>query len=752
MKNSLFLSMLVFLFIHSSALGQVIEGKVFDAKYDKPLHEANVVIDENGKGDFTDESGIFAIGAIKPGTYTLRASLVGYQLYEQKITIPLSGLNGLSIYLQPTNIALNNAFAVTARRIESSDFASPEAITLIDQAQLKQEIPRSTPEALEGATGIFMQKTNHGGGSPFIRGLTGNQNLLMIDGIRLNNATYRYGPNQYLATIDPYLISNIEVVRGAGSVLYGSDALGGVVNVLSKTPAYATESFMVGGRLGGKWMSEDMQQSGRTEIRLADKKIAFSGGFTYSDFGDIVGGDSTGKQSPTGYKEYAGDMKLRVKLADQHEVILAWQYDKQSDVPRYDKIINNYSRYHFDPQIRQLGYVRLKSNFPKPLVNQLTLTASVNRSDETRILQKTGSSIIREEQDLVTTYGLSAEISSIISENWQAVSGLDYYFDRVGSKASENTAGTIVKKRGYYPDGASSNSLAIYTSHTISLQRWTVIAGGRLNSFVIQAEDENFENVDVRPTALVGSASLMYHLKPDQNLIFSMYSAFRAPNINDLSSFGSFNAGIEIPNPNLKPEKSINMELGYKLRSEKISGSFFVFGSHMKDLINRKPTTYLGLDSLDGERVYTKDNIDKALLYGAEAELHYALAQGFDLYGNLTYTYGQNESDDEPMQRIPPLNGKLGLLYKTQSGLWAKIEWLSAAMQDRLSSGDISDSRIPAGGTPGWNVVNVRAGFDWKWLGISAGFNNLLDEDYRTHGSGINGYGRSVWVALVVEF
>jgi iron complex outermembrane receptor protein/hemoglobin/transferrin/lactoferrin receptor protein len=113
-------------------------------------------------------------------------------------------------------------------------FDTPEAVSVLTQKQLLQNAPRSTPEALMGLPGVWVQKTNHGGGSPFIRGLTGQQTLILIDGIRLNNATFRSGPNQYFNTIDPQSIAQIEVLRGSGSVQYGSDALGGVVHVLTK--------------------------------------------------------------------------------------------------------------------------------------------------------------------------------------------------------------------------------------------------------------------------------------------------------------------------------------------------------------------------------------------------------------------------------------------------------------------------------------------------------------------------------------
>jgi len=731
---------------------QQISGTVFDAKYDRPLEGVNIAIENTGLGAVTDKEGKFQIDGLSPGNYKIHATLLSYLAYDKEMVLDDKPLQEIKIYLQPTIHSLNNDFAITARRIESTTFSSPEPITIINNILLEEEMPRSTPEALMGATGVFVQKTNHGGGSPFIRGLTGNQNLLLIDGIRLNNATFRYGPNQYLSSVDQLIVERLEVVRGAGSVLYGSDAMGGVINVLTKNPAYSNDGFKVGGSIYGKWMSGDMEKSGRADLNLANKKYAFSGGFSYKDFGDIMAGGDIGEQSPSAYQEYSGDAKLKVKLNKNYELIFAYQYDKQKDVPRYDKIINGYTKYQFDPQIRQLGYVRLRSNYKNKWFKQVNYTGSFNQSEETRIKQKEGSEKVTTENDKVNTFGGTVEVNSFPTENWRFSSGIEYYHDKVYSDKIETEGSESITKRGYYPDGANSASLAFYTSHTLDVNKFSFVLGGRFNAHNIKASDDGFGDIDIHPTALVGSLSAIYHLGEHYNLIGSIYNAFRAPNINDLSSFGSFNYGIEVPNPDLNPEKSLNFELGIKTKYEKFSGSLFIFRSQLSDLIDRVETQYNGQDSIDGEKVYRKKNISEAYIQGIETEAHYEFTSWLSAYGNLTYTFGENVSKEGPMRRIPPLNGKISLHYNCKCGFWSRLELLSAGKQERLSAGDISDSRIPDGGTPGWNVINLRAGYNWKWLELSAGFNNIFDESYRTHGSGVDGYGRSVWLALKVGF
>src|SRR5687768_7461000 len=196
---------------------------------------------------------------------------------------------------------------ITAQRSKQKELFIPYSVQSINKGYLKNFGPRTTPEALMGINGVFIQKTNHGGGSPFVRGLTGNQTLILIDGIRLNNSTFRYGPNQYLNTIDAYTINRIEVAKGTGSVQYGSDALGGVMQVFTKEPSFSQTDKKWKGKAVTKYMTRNMEKSVRGEGEYNAQKMAAMVGSTYRDFGCFVGCDSTAKQSPSGYKSFAVD-------------------------------------------------------------------------------------------------------------------------------------------------------------------------------------------------------------------------------------------------------------------------------------------------------------------------------------------------------------------------------------------------------------------------------------------------------------
>jgi iron complex outermembrane receptor protein/hemoglobin/transferrin/lactoferrin receptor protein len=339
--------------------GQTLTGVVSDALLNHPLENAVVSLPGTPLTTLTDGSGRFTFRQVAPGTYGLRVGLLGYVTREVAVTVGQEDDAPLLVALSQTTIQLNYGAVVTAQRFEAELFNRPEAVSVVGFRELRQRVPRTVPEALTGATGVFLQKTNHGGGSPFVRGLTGQQTLLLTDGIRINNATFRSGPNQYLNTFDPLGISQIEVVRGSGSVQYGSDALGGAVQLLTRTPQLG-EHFRAGGSAVVKYMSADMERTGRAETELSNRHFALLGGIAWRDFGDIKAGGDLGYLRPTGYTQLSGDLKARLRLSQHLQLMAAWQHLTQDSVPLYHRVrLENYQYAHFDPQQRQLGYLRL---------------------------------------------------------------------------------------------------------------------------------------------------------------------------------------------------------------------------------------------------------------------------------------------------------------------------------------------------------------------------------------------------------
>ncbi len=727
---------------------QAITGKIFDRENNKPIAKANVLLKNTTLGTITNNEGFFLINSQKKGNHVLQISHVGFETRE--IVVHTANIQELSIQLQPVSIQLHKSIVVTASRTELLSFQTPDAIAVLTRQELKNNAPRSMAEALTGVTGVWMQKTNHGGGSPFVRGLTGNQTLLLMDGIRLNNATFRYGPNQYFNTIDVFSVDRVEVIRGKGSVLYGSDALGGVINVLTRTPRFTSGNPHLGGRGMVKYMSKGMEKSGLSELTYAAKNFAFSGSINYKDFGDIYAGGTLAYQRPTGYSENGVNLKAKLRFTENCQITTAFQYLRQNDVGRYDQVAERgYEQYDFDPQIHRLAYVRIEHYYDSKWFKKLKLNVSNQLSDETRKKQKKNSTTTTLENDVVKTHGISLENYSWFSKNWEVVSGAEFYADKVesGKMVINTETAHQSSERGLYPNNSNMHNFGIFSQHTLKQNKFQLNFGGRFNTFRINSNDPEFGKVKLTPSSLVGNLSLQYFTTTTQQIIVAAHSAFRAPNINDISTFGLFDYGIEIPSPGLSPEKTFTIEAGYKKAGEQFSMAITAFSTRLKDQIIRIKSTYNGDEYIDNERVYIKDNVARSSIKGVEFESGIELSGNLTFINNLTWLYGKDLKNDEPMRRIPPLNGRMALQYN-KLRTFAEAEFLFAAKQDRLSGGDMDDHRIPLGGTPGWNILNLKAGYSWTKVSVNAGLQNVFNQAYRIHGSGIDAYGRSFWLTL----
>ena len=646
-----------------------------------------------------------------------------------------------------TKTELLKEVIVNSQRISEKNLKTAASVTVLTFKNLKKYQVRTTPEALMNSTGVFIQKSTHGAGSPFVRGLTGNQTLILIDGIRLNNSTFRYGPNQYLNTIDPFSLDRIEVLRGSGSVAYGSDALGGTVQLFTSNPEFTSKTTFNANALT-RFASNDMEKTFHSDFAFGSKNIATKTGLSIRDFGDIVGGDTTGKQFPTGYKELAFDFKGKFRLSKNWETTIAHQLVQQKNIPLYYRIhLENFLINEFSSQKRSLSYFKLNGKTDSKLLKSVDLTASLQNTSEQRNTQKKGSDILRVETDKVETFGFSMNVISSISKGWTANSGIEFYQDVVNSERYDQNVLTnsIKKSRGLYPDNSKFQSYAIYSLHHIQKDKWQFNFGGRLNGFKINITDDNLGNVIVEPNALVYNLSLAYGLSQNASVYSSFSTGFRSPNIDDMGTLGIVDFRYEVPKYDLKPEKSYNFEVGYKLRKDRFAASLALFNTDLADLITRIKVEN---QQINGINIYRKENVEKAYIRGFEAEMEYLLSNKIKFYGNLSYAFGKNITKNEPVRRIPPMNGKLGIEYRKNTFFIRPEVWF-ASEQSRLAQGDEDDIRIGKSGTKGWITTNIFTGFDQKNYAINLSIQNINNADYRTHGSGINGVGRSLWLTLI---
>ena len=646
------------------------------------------------------------------------------------------------------SIASMDEVTVTATRRSAQSSKLPYSISVLSREDASKQLSRTVPESLTGIPGVFVQKTNHAGGSPFLRGLTGNQSLILVDGIRLNNSIFRYGPNQYMTLIDPLIVEKVEVVKGTGSVQYGSDAMTGVINIQTTALSFM-EKPQWNEKASLRVTESGMEFSFRPELKYEGRKFAFLIGASNKKFGDLKGGDSTGFQAPSAYAEKSFDFKWMNDLGKGWQLTGAYQWLQQTDVPVYHKYkLENFALNTSDPIGRGLGYLQLKKALKSTHFKSLDIFVANQFIAESRFSRKNNTTVTRFERDRISTSSAGIDLYQYFNSHWKANTGIELYTDRVYSERKENNTSTGVNTllRGLYPDGARYANIAAYTLHHYQIGKLQLEAGMRYNRYIATINEATLGKVILKPHALVFQGGANYELLNAVYLYANISDGFRAPNIDDLGTLGIVDFRYEVPAYSLKPERSVNNEIGVKYLRSSLSGSLSIFRTTLYNLITRVKTA----ERINGYDVYIKENVDKGFIRGWEGQVVYKPTKFFKTHFSATKLYGQSLTKNQPLRRIPPFNARVSAEYGMKQFV-VSVSFDHASPQRRLEAGDKSDNRIPAGGTPGFNLLNMHAAYQESNCSFRVYLNNIFNIDYRTHGSGINGMGRSISAMMVVS-
>lgn len=640
---------------------------------------------------------------------------------------------------------LLNEITIQSFKKQSSIQQLPYSVKSVSKKELQQTNARTLPESLMYLPGVLIQKSNHGGGSPFVRGLTGNQTLIVVDGIRLNNSIFRYGPNQYMNLIEPDLIEKVEILKGSGAVQYGTDALTGVIHLETNQLSF-TKKPVWNAKLNTRITNRFMEKSVRPTFGFQSKHIAIQAGGAFKEFGDLVAGGAIGKQSPSGYNESSQHIKAMINLGKGWTLKSNFQHLRQPNVPVFFKyVFENFITNTSAPIDRSMGYAIVNKKIKGGKLNELKFFISRQRIEETRKLQKKGSALMRTENDAARTVGIGTELGNSFSSTWNATTGIDIYSDLVNStRIDQSTAdGSSKSLRGLYPDNARYQSISIYHLHHITWGKLQIEAGTRYNRYIAIINDTTLGKVNMKPKALIFQAGTSYQLIKNIFVYGNISEGFRAPNIDDLGTLGIVDFRYEKPNYGLQPEKSLNTEVGIKFYNKIIQAEASVFRTGLRNLITRIKTS----ENISGYDVYEKKNIDKGYIKGSEVSITATPSKYVYIRSNLTYLYGQSVSRNEPLRRIPPLTAHLIAGYTFKDHEIGMI-YTHSDPQYRLAQGDKDDVRIGKSGTPGFNLISIYTRVNFKHFTIQLYLNNLTNTIYKTHGSGIYEMGRSVTLSL----
>lgn len=676
--------------------------------------------------------------------------------------------------------ATDEPIVVTASRRAQDPFEAPRAIDVVSSQDIQLYQFRSTPQALRYLPSAMIQETSPGQGSPFLRGFTGYNNLLLIDGIRLNNSTFRSGPNQYWATVDPLSLDRIEVLRGPASTQWGSDAIGGTVQAITKGPNLrAVDGVRYGGATYGRYATAEDSPAARGEAQVAWgregglRSAALIGGDARA-IGDIEGGADTGNQPNTSHKETAFDVKLEHELDKHTKLVFLHQEMNQNNVPRTHATVFGESWHGTTvgtdlqrdlDQDRRLSYVQMHQTDLDGAISAARWSVSWQTQNENQD-RVTGAGQARSEAFEVGTFGTFAQFESDLGAAGTLTYGVDYYRDNVnswsrgggsnvfqgpvGNDAKYDLFGAFVQDELDLGGGLSAQAGVRYTYAAADADSVRSATSATTNSPVKDDWDEFTANVHLRQ-----------ELTERWNVYGGASQGFRAPSLSDLTSFTVARSGEqEVASPGLDAEHYVGYEIGTKVRTGRLQTQLAWYWTDIKDQIIRTPTgTFVGTPPLPA---IAKSNAGDGYIQGTEVQLSYEVIERTTAFVVNSWQYGRVDGFDNNLNaitdypsRLMPMTTIVGLGWESAAGdFHCGTDVMRAEDADRLSVGDENDTqRIPPGGTPSYTLWNLRCGFRFdERANLELACENVTDVDYRVHGSGSNGLGRNFIVGMSVTF
>ena len=641
---------------------------------------------------------------------------------------------------------------VRAKRIVQA-YDNSRSVDVVSKEKAERAVASDVGSMLAEVGGVTVQKTSPASAVPILRGVTGNRVLTVFHDIRLNDGLTRAGGNELLRLIEPEAVGAIEVVRGPGSVRYGSDALGGVIRVI---PADVLPSRKPGSTWGssaqmrGSSSNGGLQARAHVTGRTPQVGIRLSG--TYGRFGDMSAGDG-GTQPFTSYSEHGESIRLAFPLSRKQYIGIAGHAAQVLDAARPAKSKPG-DRRTLPLNAKETAYIWYQA---KGIGTGMSVNSragvSRRRSERARIRDEGKDEF---EADEVKALFFRAELEKIWWPGPELIMGIDAELERVSSSASEvenNVRSTSL--RGRYIDDSQYNILGAFTllQHKVT-DALQIAAGTRGSMSMVKAPvDPLFEDQgDTQSSTLEWAATLgaTYSLTDSLSISLNGLRGFRAPNLEDLHALGEGSRGYSVPPTDLKPELSTTMEFGVSHTSERLQLRSYVYRTVLEDEIVRVPTTFMGETQRDGSPYITRANASETELLGFEVSARIHIARIW-VGAGVAGTRGEttDKGSTKPASKIPPISGQATIGYTAPKKTW----WLEfvgrgEAGQDRLSEADKNDVRICISGdagcdeTDGWFAMDLRGGYRFaSFATLSIELENILDTPYHSFASGVDGSG-----------
>lgn len=661
---------------------------------------------------------------------------------------------------------------------ETERLLNPSKIEKIDAVKIFETAPSTSADALQKTGAVMIQMSQSGGGSPIIRGFEANRVLLVVDGVRLNNAIYRSGHLQNSISVSPLMLDNIDIIFGPSSVKYGSDALGGVVHYHTKSPKkgqlwkanllqrYTSANNGVNLYFDQSWSKGKWGFLQAINLnRFGNLKMGAQRNHGYENWGNEEHITNSKEQLRTAYDQVDFIQKIRFDASQHLSYKLNLQLSSTTNLNRFDQLNDlsggtpKYTEWYYGPQKRLLLSLGTEHQKKTVFYDSFNNTLSYQQLEESRNSQKLNADLI-ERIENVSVFANTADFIKKWDYNTLNY-GIDLQHNIVRSSATENY------NTRYADGGSDMTSLSVYSQYKHPFSKSSYFSVGARYSKVqlngkfneTQSLGLPFNAVQLDNDAITASAGLKWDMGKGWESTIAASTGFRSPNVDDVTKVFEKSGKLTVPNEDLSPEFSKNIELTINKSLGKSYLSATYYYTLLEDAIVKQAFSLNGQDSLwyDGEylTVYANTNSQDAFLFGYNAKAYIHLNKHWSSTHTISYTYGKDESADALLDHIPPLYGKSQIDWVKNNyrlGLFAFYNaWKKA--EDYSPNGSDNLDEATADGTPAWWTLNLSCSINLSdKLVAQLNVENILDVHYKTFSSGISAPGRNVILSIKTEF
>tara|TARA_B100000795_G_scaffold267871_1_gene253615 strand:- start:362 stop:2770 length:2409 start_codon:yes stop_codon:yes gene_type:complete len=801
---SIKLSSIILLFILSISSNFAQNIKVLDEKSQKPI--SGVAVFNNNKSitgvtDFDGNIDVSNFSDIEKITFQ-HISHINLILTKEEIIAA-----GNKVMLGVDSSALEEV-VLSVSKFKQKKGEIPQKIKSITSEDIMFSNPQTSADLLESSGNVYIQKSQLGGGSPIIRGFSTNRLLIAVDGIRFNTAIFRGGNVQSVISIDPFTVDHTEVILGPGSVVYGSDAIGGVMNFYTKKAKFSfKEGISFSGNTIARYATASEEKTGHIDFNVGLKEWAFLTSVSYTDFGDLkmgkygpddylrpeyagtingedvmVTNDDPRLQVPTAYDQINAMQKIRYMPSNNWDFNLGLFYTTTSDYPRYDRLIrerNGQLRsavWDYTPQEWINGNLMI-TNKGTSFYDKSILTLSYQNFKEGRKDRNFGNDVLYETKEKVGAYTSALDFIKKFGKS-KLFYGLEYVYNKVNSNGKQTNInnGDTVLTASRYPEGSTWQSMAAYFSLQSKLaENLSFQAGLRYNHILLFANfdtlfyDFPFTRAAINTGALTGSAGINWQASDILNWRVNFSTAFRAPNIDDVGKiFDSEPGSVVVPNPDLKPEYAYTGELGAILNFENVVRIDITgYITFLEDALVRRDFSINGQTEImyQGElsTIQAIQNGGKAEIYGFEAGVEINFTKNLQFTSQYNYTGGyqlEENGSRVAVRHVAPQFGNAHLIWeykKLKLDAYANYngqfdyEDLAPEEQNKAYLYALDENGNPY--SPSWYTLNFGAQYKInKAFQINTSLENISNQRYRTYSSGITAAGINFITAVSYHF